>query len=303
MIESQLKCELSPLAFGAIGDAYGFCFEFAEAGFVGQNNDLAFHQHPKFSVSPGVYSDDTQMHMALAEVIASGREWTPREIAQAFVDVFKRDPRQGYANGFHAFLTTVRDGDQFLAQIRPDSERNGAAMRAPVIGLYSSTSEVMSRSEIQAKLTHDTKGGVDSAIASSLLCHFFAYELGAKEEAPAFLRRHVPGHDWERPWTGKVEVHGISTVRAALSAIVETDSLAELLKKCVSYTGDVDSVATIALASASGSPAFTRDLPGNLWQGLENSEFGIQYLIDLDRRVRDITNASMGVRPASGNGD
>lgn len=57
----------------------------------------------------------------------------------------------------------------------------------------------------------------------------------------------------------------------------------------MSYTGDVDSVATIALASASASAAFTRDIPANLWQSIEDSEFGISYLIDLDRRERGVT--------------
>lgn len=288
----QSTKDVCPLSFGAIGDAYGFTFEFADPEFVNRYNDLTFHKHPTFDVSPGVYSDDTQMHMAIAEVIASEREWTPREIAQAFVDVFKRDPRIGYAKGFHAFLSSIKDGDELLATIRPDSERNGAAMRAPIIGLLPSIDDIIHRSEIQAKITHNTKGGVDSAIAASLLCHFFAYDLGAKEEAPAFLEKYVPGHDWEKPWEGKVEVHGISTVRAALSAITRVESLAELLKECVSYTGDVDSVATIALASASGSAQFRRDLPLALWEGLEDSEFGAHYLIDLDRRVREIIGLS-----------
>ena len=58
----------SPLLFGAIGDAYGFCFEFASAEFVAANNDLNYHQHPEFSSTiPGVYSDDTEMQLALAE--------------------------------------------------------------------------------------------------------------------------------------------------------------------------------------------------------------------------------------------
>ncbi len=288
MFDIQSKKELHPLAFGAIGDAYGFCFEYASEAFVQESNVLRFRQHPKFSVKPGVYSDDTQMHMALAEVIASGREWTPREIANAFVDTFKRDEREGYARGFQAFLESIESGDEFLEKIRPSSEKNGAAMRAPVIGLYADLDQVVLRSEIQAKLTHDTKIGVDSAIASSLLCHFFAHNLGSKEEAPAFLEKHVPGYEWEKPWQGFVEGQGIWTVHAALSAMVKTDSLAELLKTCVGYTGDVDSVATIALASASGSAAFARDIPDSLWQGIEDSKYGISYLIDLDIRVRSI---------------
>jgi ADP-ribosyl-[dinitrogen reductase] hydrolase len=280
---------ISPLTFGAIGDAYGFCFEFASADFVREHNNLRYHHHPTFTHAPGVYSDDTQMQMALGEIIASEREWTPREIAQTFVDVFKRDPRPGYASRFHEFLQSVKTGDEFLARINATSERNGAAMRAPIVGLFPDLSDVMTRSEVQAKLTHDTRGGIDSAVAASLLAHYFAYHLGPKEEAPAFLARHVPGYEWGTPWSGHVEVHGIQTVRAALTAITKADSLAELLKASVDFTGDVDSVATIALASASCSPHFKRDLPSALWEGIENSDYGIQYLHDLDARVRAVT--------------
>lgn len=278
-----------PLAYGAIGDAYGFCFEFAPDEFVRKNNDLSYHQHPNFTINPGVYSDDTQMQMALAELIVSGDEWTPISIAQSFVDVFKRDPRRGYASGFYGFLKSVNSGKEFVEKIRPHSERNGAAMRAPVIGMLTDINEVKQKSEIQAKLTHDTKGGVHSAIASSLLCHYFVYGLGTKNDAPGFLETHLPDHDWTVPWEGAIPVHGISTVRAAVTAISQTGSLAALLKKCISYTGDVDSVATIALACASCSKKFKRDIPKNLWNDIEDSSFGIRYLIDLDSRVREVT--------------
>ncbi len=279
----------SPLSYGAIGDAYGFCFEFASAEFVRYNNDLKFHQHPEFKVTPGFYSDDTQMHLALGELIISGKEWTPKFIAQSFIDVFKRDPRQGYASGFHSFLKSVNSGEEFVEKIRPESERNGAAMRAPVIGILPDIHEVKEKSRIQAMLTHDTKGGRDSAVASSLLCHYFAYGLGKKNDAPDFLEAHLPGHDWATPWVDPIPVHGIITVRAAVTAITQTDSLSALLKKCISFTGDVDSVATIALASASCSMEFKRDIPKNLWSDIEDSKFGISYLLDLDSRILELT--------------
>jgi ADP-ribosylglycohydrolase len=275
----------SPVTFGGIGDAYGFCFEFVE----NPQNDLRYRQHPTFThIRPGVYSDDTQMQIALAEVIASEREWTPDELARAFVDTFKRDPRSGYAERFHTFLSSIKSGKEFLEKMHPESERNGAAMRAPVIGLFDSIDEVMQRSEVQAKLTHNTKGGVDSAIAAALMSHYFAYSLGAKEELSAFLTAHVPGYDWNPIWTGKVPVHGINTVQAAVTAVCQSDSLSELLRRCVAFTGDVDSVATIALASASSHASFTRDIPDNLWNDFEPSCFGLHYLLDLDHRVRSI---------------
>lgn len=285
-LEKILECKLpSPVTFGGIGDAYRFCFEFVD----NPHNDLRYHQHPTFThVTPGCYSDDTQMQIALAEVIASEQEWTPDELARAFVEAFKRDPRAGYAERFHAFLTSINSGKEFRERMRPQSERNGAAMRAPAIGMFHTIDEVIARSEIQAKLTHDTRGGVDSAIAAALMSHYFAYSLGAKEELPAFLTHHVPGYDWNPIWTGKVPVHGINTVQAAVTAVCQSNTLSEILQRCVAFTGDVDSVATIALASASSHARFARDIPDNLWNDFEPTSFGLRYLLDLDRRVRAI---------------
>jgi ADP-ribosyl-[dinitrogen reductase] hydrolase len=287
MSDKQISGTASPLALGAVGDAYGFCFEFAPDEFVKEKNNLRYHQHPTFTVKPGAYSDDTQMQMALAELILAGKEWTPEIIAQNFIDTFKRDERQGYGRRFFKFLKSVESGEEFMKKIRPESERNGAAMRAPVIGMLPDIDEVKEKSRVQAAVTHDTKGGRDSAVASSLLCHYFAYRLGSKRDAPNFLEAHLPDHDWTTPWEGHIPVHGIITVRAAVTAITQTESLSDLLKSCISFTGDTDSVATIALACASGSEEFKRDLPQRLWDDIEDSEFGISYLRELDGRLRD----------------
>lgn len=93
---------------GALGDAYGFCFEFAEPEHVAAHNDLRFHPPPDRDFAPGSYSDDTQMQLALAELIVSGKEWSRESIADAFVSTFKRDPRPGYARRFAAFLSSRR---------------------------------------------------------------------------------------------------------------------------------------------------------------------------------------------------
>ena len=278
----------APLTYGAIGDSYGFCFEFVSKEFIQANNDLHYHQHPEFGVTPGVYSDDTQMQLALAEVIASEREWSASNLASSFVEVFKRDPRQGYSRRLFDLLSIVTNGDEFLTGIAAGSEGNGAAMRSPIVGLFSSIDEVIGRSEIQARITHDTKVGVDSATAAALMSHFYAYNLGPKTDLPKFLDKLVPGYGWGRGWTGLVEVHGIQTVRAALEATLTNDTLADVLKGCVNFSGDVDSVAAIALASASGYNAFKKDIPENLWRSCECSAFGLAYLLDLDRRVKDL---------------
>ena len=279
---------LSPHVYGAVGDSYGACYEIADPSNVHKNNDLHNVASPSSAHQAGHYSDDTQMHLAIGELIASQCKWTPENIANAFVTAFKRDPRSGYAKGFGDLLIEVSSGDELRTKLRPHSERNGAAMRAPIIGLFPAVEDVIARSELQARVTHDTKTGRDSAVAAALTSHYFAYDLGSKELLPKFLDKFVPGYHWGTPWTRPVTTDGISTVRAALSAILRYNSLAGILKACIDFTGDVDTVATIALASASNNDAFARDIPDSLWNGAERSAYGIDYLADLDARVRKL---------------
>lgn len=59
----------------------------------------------------------------------------------------------------------------------------------------------------------------------------------------------------------------------------------EILHACVAFTGDVDTVATIALAAASRSSEITADLPSVLLRDLEDGHYGSAYLAALDARL------------------
>ena len=75
------------------------------------------------------------------------------------------------------------------------------------------------------------------------------------------------------------------SVHAALTAIMAHDSLSAILKTCIDFTGDVDTVATIALAAASCSDEVTQDLPSVLIDTLENDKYGLDYLRKLDAQL------------------
>ncbi|MBX3081017.1 MAG: ADP-ribosylglycohydrolase family protein [Anaerolineae bacterium] len=270
----------------AIGDAYGAGFEYANAQLIRQfNTAQGYVQHPRHSTHPGQYTDDTQMSIAIAEVIVAGQPWTPENLAASFVTCFKRDPREGYAGRFYDFLLHVEDGAQFLAEIIPTSDKSGAAMRAAPIGVFSTIEEVISRATLQAKLTHDTPDGILAAVASALTTHYCLYKLGTLTELPAFLETRAPGRRWSDPWRGKVGAKGWMSVQAAVTALVRNQSLSALLKDCINFGGDVDTVATIALAAASCSAEYTHDLPSALIDGLENGSYGRDYLRELDSRL------------------
>ena len=269
----------------AIGDAYGAGFEYAADWIVRKHNNLAAYvQHPRHGIRPGCYTDDTQMSLAVAEAIMSDEPWTPELLAEHFVSAFKRDPREGYAGSFYAFLNEIKDGPEFLARIRPDSDKSGAAMRACPIGVYRPLAEVIRRCTIQARLTHNTQDGINAAVAAALMTHYFIYRLGPKVDLGTFLAIHVSG-PWTAAWRGKVGAKGMHSVQAAVSAVMAHNSMSELLRACIALTGDVDTVATIGLAAGSCSVEIAQDLPPHLFAGLENGPFGRDYLRELDKRL------------------
>lgn len=272
----------------AIADAYGAGFEYADEIIV--NNDLSrYVEHPRFRLIPGCYTDDTQMSIAIAEVIVAQAGWTPEVLADSFVRAFKRDPREGYARNFYHFLVGIQDGQEFLTEIRPDSDKSGAAMRAAPIGIYPTAQKVIQATTIQAAITHNTPDGINAAVAAALMSHYFIYRLGAKRKLGQFLEGYVSG-EWSKPWQGKVKSKGWMSVRAAITAVMRNDTMSELLQDCIAFTGDVDTVAAIALAAGSCSEEIRQDIPNHLVTGLENGAYGRDYLIGLDKQLMSLVN-------------
>ena len=269
----------------AVGDAYGAGFEYVDANFIEAHNDLSrYVKHPRHDIVPGRYTDDTQMSIAVAEAVVSGEDWTPLMLAGRFVEVFKRDPREGYASSFFDFLSSVQDGAQFLREIVPHSDKSGAAMRAGPIGVFPDAADVIARATIQARITHDTPDGIRAAVAASLMTHYFLYRIGPKNDLGAYLEKHVAGH-WTEPWQGKVKAKGWMSVHAAVSALQSSQSMSSLLKMCIAFSGDVDTVATIALAAGAHCQEIAQDIQENLVLTLENREYGRDYLAALDQQL------------------
>jgi ADP-ribosyl-[dinitrogen reductase] hydrolase len=271
----------------AIGDAYGAGFEYASAGHVLANNTLAgYVRNEKHSLVPGHYTDDTQMALAIAEAIIWGAPMTRGFLAEIFVTSFKRDVREGYARGFFAFLNEVSTGREFLAKMKPNSDKSGGAMRAVPLGIYPTIAQVKEFSALQASITHNTADGINAAVAASLMGHYFLYNLGPKKDLGTFLKAHVAG-DWDTQWSGPVGQKGWMSVRAAITAVINNSNLADMLRDCIAFTGDVDTVAAIALGAAAASPEVDDNLPAVLIDGLENDVFGRDYLVAADLRLEE----------------
>lgn len=288
----------------AISDSYGFGYEFAPADFVATNNDphKGYIQHPNRPHVPGTYSDDTQMAVALAlallKVKGNWKELTAHQLATQFVAQFKADPRPGYSQGFYELLTELAKfkgddmGTEFLKRVKPSSSKSGAAMRAWPCGLLPTPKEAVDLAIFQASLTHATRTGVDSAAAVALMV--WCCRQGFDSEMLVnTLEDWVPGYTWEAPWSGPVSSDGIEVVRAALTPMLQLDmvrtcSMTQILQECIAFTGDVDSVACIALAAASQHPLIINDLPKVLYKTLEKGSYGRKFLESLDARMEAV---------------
>ena len=181
-------------------------------------------------------------------------------------------------------MLKVNSGEEFLEKIHPKSERNGAAMRAYPIGVFKSESEVVEKATIQAEVTHQTENAVNGAQAIALISHFFLHKKGKAHQLVDYLAE-IQGVHWKNDWEGKVGIDAIQTVEAVLTVLTNEQNLKEMLRKSVSFGGDVDTVASLVLALASLSDEFQNNLAACFFDELENGIYGRDYIVELDKKL------------------
>lgn len=268
----------------AIADAYGAGFEFSAPEKVKQQNDLSgYIQHGLYGFS-GRYTDDTQMSIALAELLMEDERWTKEKIAQKFVECFRRDMREGYSKGFYMLLSEVQSGSELIRRIRTASQRNGAAMRSVPLGFIKDKTKALQLATLQATVTHNTPVAVRSSCAVALTAHFGLHLKGELVDLEGYLSREGLG-GWNLEWDGSVSAEAYETVSAALSCLIRNDNLSELLVDSVGLCGDTDSVAAISVGLACCFEQYQKDLPQVLADGLKEPLYGIEYLDVLEEKL------------------
>jgi ADP-ribosylglycohydrolase len=234
----------------AIADAYGAGFEFASFDKIKSKNNLSqYHHHDLYGMC-GKYTDDAQMSIAIAELLVEQNNYNIDMVADYIFKCFRRDIRKGYSSGFYDLLVEVKSGKELRERIHSDSTRNGAAIRALPIGFIGDKNKVINFAIIQSKLTHNSTAGINSSCAVALAAYFALHLNGKVSNLKSSLESEQYGQ-WNYNWLGEVSVNAFDTVSAALTAVINHDSLADLLKFCIDYSGDTDSVASIAVGLAS----------------------------------------------------
>lgn len=203
----------------AIGDSYGAGFEFVKAHIIEQDHKMDRYFASRIdNLEAGQYTDDTQMTLAIAELMLKEEKWTPEIIADYFINVFKRDERDGYASGFQGVLESVSDGKELIDMLIPESIRNGAAMRSVPLGLIKDKNEMLEKAEMQAKITHDTPEGIYSSQAVALASYYFANNIGKKDNLKEYLTKEL-GRDIDSNKTTRCQCDAIDTVDAVITVL------------------------------------------------------------------------------------
>jgi len=269
----------------AIGDAYGAGFEFRDMSFIETYNDLtAYRPHGLYPEIYRRYTDDTQMALAIAELLLEEDDWAPEKVADKFVEVFHRDIRRGYSNRVFNALSASKNGKDLLKNINNKSSGNGAAMRAYSLGYLKDINQLKEYVEMQARTTHDTKEGVIGALRIALSVHYFLY---ASKDVPLieFLNTTI-GENGDYGISSPIDMHSYPTTNAVITIVSAATSMKRCLLNGINYGGDTDTVAEMSMAILSVKPDIENDLPRFLFDQLENEKYGKDYLIDLDSKLK-----------------
>lgn len=262
----------------------------------------------------GCYTDDTQMMIALAQVLgAGGGQLDQDRLADAFAADF--DWRRGYGLNAAHILSSIRDGLAWREAVRlhgypGGSFANGAAMRvAPVaLAFFGDAAAVAVASDLQAEVTGHTHPigrfgsrlqamAVRRAVRRGLAGEpfdgvAFAEEmLGAGpaefDAALAWIRRHPSAEADDAERALGTSLKASCSVCAALWAFVRRpDSAEEAIIEAVNLGGDTDTIGAMTGAMAGGFHGAAA--LGEEWtSALENGPKGRDHVLDLADRLAE----------------
>lgn len=273
----------------AIADAYGAGFEFKNSDFIEKNNDGKTYRTHAFGGAAGCYTDDTQMSLAVADLVLNKTKvvWTPSVVAYSFLKVYRADPRKTYAKGFLSVLESVRDEMELVKRLKPGSNRNGAAMRVLPVAFLPDRNQVWEAAAKQASLTHNTPDGMDSAAILAVVARDLIEGATLDEIKKNLEYNWMVRPVFMQPWPKQpVPCDAMSTVRAVLTKLFENRSLHKLMMEVVALGGDTDTNAALAVGLGSLSFQYEYDFPDDLYAGLEDGKFGFAHLMEIDRKLK-----------------
>jgi ADP-ribosylglycohydrolase len=192
---TRAKASLDGLS---VGDAFGDQF-FA----AGEEQRI---EHRIVQTAPWFYTDDTEMALAIVDVLEELGEIDTDFLAMRFAHRYERRPQRGYGATAHSILRAIAAGRNYR-QVTPavfegqGSMGNGAAMRAGPLGAYFATDgpqRIVEESLRSAEVTHAHPEGAAGAAAVALGAAWAANNRGniterSQQDFLKFAMDYTPG--------------------------------------------------------------------------------------------------------------
>lgn len=314
------KAEVESRFIGAllgtfVGDALGLPYEgrYWEwiAKRVGEPREM---MRTRYGV--GVYTDDTQMMIGVAESLIACGGFDGGDMARRFVENF--DPTRGYGPGAFQVIDKLADGqpwDQAGVGLFGDgSYGNGSAMRIAPIGVfyYEDEEKLREAARLSSIISHThplgKQGAMLQAYAVSLaLRHGLAGDLDAgqmarklreflPEDADVFhdklvsverLLAEEPSRDEVIRLLGNGITSFESVPTAVYSFLSHPGSFEDAVVYAVSLGGDADTIGAMAGAIAGAHHGYQR-IPSRWLEKLENGTKGRDYVVRLAKDLYSI---------------
>lgn len=276
----------------ALGDAYASHFL-----KMNSNHTREFNVPNKYIPRKLMYTSLTQMLCATAELMITKPDFATLDVAQALVDTYTKDKRNGYDRRVsRAFRTAHETGQPGHAIVsKKQNIYSGAAVRALSLGFYDDPETIIAKCAIQSSLTNLQPCVVDASCVVGLIAYLFlAGEI--RSSIPEFLADMYPRTDelnWKK-WHGPVPKNSdLNAVMAALTVLKDNLTLSSCLEASVSYGGYTNAVATIALGLGSVCLEIEDDLDKEcraLLAKFEQSEKDYDNLSLLDYKLVEMLN-------------
>lgn len=150
----------------SVGDAFG------ERFFLPGMVEYCRANQRQLPTPPWRYTDDTEMALGIAEVLAEHGRLHQDALAERFARRYMRNPQRGYGATAHEILAAIHRGVpwQIASHRAFDGEGsmgNGSAMRVGPLGAYYADSfdAVAKAARASAEVTHAHSEGIAGAIA------------------------------------------------------------------------------------------------------------------------------------------
>jgi poly(ADP-ribose) glycohydrolase ARH3 len=280
-----------------VGDALGAPFEGAPALSAPEPLELE-----EARLGRGTYTDDTEMAIALAEVLIERDECDEDVLAAQFLA--QHDPRRGYGAGtlqvFALWRRGVAVSEAASRVFRGGSYGNGAAMRVAPVGVrFADEPERLVREAARsARVTHAHRQGIAGAVAQASAVGAALRgddPLAAAREAAGTpelrLALDVAATSLAEKWSPLdaaavfgTESSALRSLPAALYASARAESFEEACTFAVRMGGDTDTIG--AMAGAVAGARFGGAAIPRRWLGpLEDGVRGRSYVEELARQL------------------